>query len=233
MATALLLVMSLFVATPPGGALLPSAAPVQQTAAAAAPVSSPLDYEIFKSQVQPILIGARKGNARCSACHAGGGGNSYLEPLPPGTDDLHRGTKSPQLRARVAPRGAGGAAEERAARQPAGSWGGGGEWHGGGETLALPGRSGMADAGRRGSAPRRRRLPSRGGVRLELRHVQGSRPTNSISRARAMPAAARVMREAAATLSGTAAAGRETYTEEQSRVATSSACRAWSFRASR
>ena len=43
-----------------------------------------LDYEVFKTQVQPILLSPRKGNARCSACHARGGGNSYLEPLPPG-----------------------------------------------------------------------------------------------------------------------------------------------------
>jgi hypothetical protein len=44
-----------------------------------------LDYEIFKTRVQPILMSARKGNARCMACHATGGGNSYLEQLPSGT----------------------------------------------------------------------------------------------------------------------------------------------------
>jgi hypothetical protein len=43
-----------------------------------------LDYEYFKSEVQPILTSARKGNARCTACHSRGGGNSYLEALPPG-----------------------------------------------------------------------------------------------------------------------------------------------------
>jgi len=44
-----------------------------------------LDFETFKSRVQPILTSARKGNARCIACHSRGGGNSFLEPLAPGT----------------------------------------------------------------------------------------------------------------------------------------------------
>jgi hypothetical protein len=42
-----------------------------------------LDYETFKTRVQPILMAARKGNARCLSCHSRGGGNSYLEPLAP------------------------------------------------------------------------------------------------------------------------------------------------------
>jgi hypothetical protein len=49
-----------------------------------APAASTLDYDVFKTRVQPILMSPRKGNARCVACHATGGGNSYLEPLPPG-----------------------------------------------------------------------------------------------------------------------------------------------------
>ena len=43
-----------------------------------------LDYDTFKARVQPILMAARKGNARCVSCHSRGGGNSYLEPLTPG-----------------------------------------------------------------------------------------------------------------------------------------------------
>jgi hypothetical protein len=48
-------------------------------------VSSSLDFEIFRNRVQPILTSPRKGNARCTACHSRGGGNSYLEPLSPGS----------------------------------------------------------------------------------------------------------------------------------------------------
>ena len=47
--------------------------------------SSSLDFMFFKDRVQPILTTARKGNARCIACHSRGGGNSYLEGLPPGS----------------------------------------------------------------------------------------------------------------------------------------------------
>jgi len=43
-----------------------------------------LDFEVFKTRVLPILVSPRKGNARCVACHSRGGGNSFLEPLPPG-----------------------------------------------------------------------------------------------------------------------------------------------------
>jgi hypothetical protein len=62
---------------------------VMATGAAAQPQGAQaairsLDYEFFKMRVQPILISPRKGNARCSACHARAGGNAYLEPLAPG-----------------------------------------------------------------------------------------------------------------------------------------------------
>jgi hypothetical protein len=53
--------------------------------AASALPASPLDYEVFRTRVQPILASARKGNARCISCHSRGGGNSYLEPLTPGS----------------------------------------------------------------------------------------------------------------------------------------------------
>jgi hypothetical protein len=51
----------------------------------AAATASPLDYEVFKTKVQPILTSPRKGNARCMACHSRGGGNAYLEPMTPGS----------------------------------------------------------------------------------------------------------------------------------------------------
>lgn len=49
-------------------------------------VASTLDFETFESRVLPILTRARKGHARCVACHSRGGGNSFLEPLSPGVD---------------------------------------------------------------------------------------------------------------------------------------------------
>jgi hypothetical protein len=53
-------------------------------APAPAATARTLDYEVFRTRVQQILTSARKGHARCIACHARGGGNSFLEPLAPG-----------------------------------------------------------------------------------------------------------------------------------------------------
>ena len=39
-----------------------------------------LDYEFFRSQVQPIFLADRPGHPRCISCHAG----QYLQPLSPG-----------------------------------------------------------------------------------------------------------------------------------------------------
>jgi hypothetical protein len=50
-------------------------------AATAAP--APLDYEYFKTMVQPIFLAKRPGHARCIACHASGT-PLRLQPLSPG-----------------------------------------------------------------------------------------------------------------------------------------------------
>jgi hypothetical protein len=41
----------------------------QQTAA---PAASPLDYEFFKTKVQPIFLAKRDGHTRCVSCHSKG-----------------------------------------------------------------------------------------------------------------------------------------------------------------
>ena len=43
-----------------------------------------LDFEFFKSRVQPIFVAKRPGHARCIACH-GQGTPLRLQPLPPGS----------------------------------------------------------------------------------------------------------------------------------------------------
>ena len=42
-----------------------------------------LDFEMFKTQVQPIFLAKRPGHARCISCHASGT-PLRLQPLPPG-----------------------------------------------------------------------------------------------------------------------------------------------------
>jgi len=53
---------------------------IQQPAAPAKPT---LNYEVFKTEVQPIFLKKRTGHARCIACH-GQGTVLRLQPLAPG-----------------------------------------------------------------------------------------------------------------------------------------------------
>ena len=53
-------------------------------AAAQTPAAAPpLDYEFFKTRVQPIFLAERAGHARCIACH-GSGTPLRLQPLAAG-----------------------------------------------------------------------------------------------------------------------------------------------------
>ena len=93
-----------------------------------------LSYEIFRDKVQPILMSPRKGNARCTACHARvGGGNTYLEPLPPGsTTPTEEQTKRnfERVSRLVVP---GQPLKSRLLINPLVETAGGSSWHGGGK----------------------------------------------------------------------------------------------------
>jgi mono/diheme cytochrome c family protein len=43
-----------------------------------------LDYEYFKTQVQPVFLTKRPGYTRCIVCHSQGGQVGFLQPLSPG-----------------------------------------------------------------------------------------------------------------------------------------------------
>jgi hypothetical protein len=63
-----------------------SATPSPPPAASAAGAS--LDYQFFKTRVEPIFLKKRPGHARCYVCHSGrgeGGAPAYLEKLSPGS----------------------------------------------------------------------------------------------------------------------------------------------------
>ena len=104
-----------------------------QAPGAPAAAASLLDYEVFKTRVQPILTSARKGNARCTACHSRGGGNAYLEPLPPGsetyTEDQSR-RNFERVSRLVVP---GEPLKSLLLINPLDTEAGGGQWHGGGK----------------------------------------------------------------------------------------------------
>lgn len=75
MKSLLLIVLTLFAqpGAPPAG---------QQAAAPPPPAASSLDYEFFKTRVQPIFLKKRPGNARCIVCHETG--TPRLQSLSPG-----------------------------------------------------------------------------------------------------------------------------------------------------
>ena len=60
------------------------AAAVQQAASATKPT---LDFDYFRTQVQPVFLGKRQGFTRCVVCHTGGGQAGFLVPLPPGATE--------------------------------------------------------------------------------------------------------------------------------------------------
>jgi hypothetical protein len=56
---------------------------VSHSPAASTAAPAPLDYEYFKTMVQPIFLAKRPGHARCIACHTSGT-PLRLQPLSPG-----------------------------------------------------------------------------------------------------------------------------------------------------
>ena len=60
----------------------PSAAPAQ---APGAPATSALDFEFFRTNVQPIFLAKRDGNSRCYSCHSKGTPMRFQELSPQAT----------------------------------------------------------------------------------------------------------------------------------------------------
>ena len=63
-----------------------AAPPAALMAGQAAGAAKALDYEYFKTKVQPIFLEKRTGYTRCVVCHAGSGegGAGFLQRLSPG-----------------------------------------------------------------------------------------------------------------------------------------------------
>ena len=57
---------------------------ISQQPAAPAGTSGSLNFEFFKTKVQPIFLAKRPGHARCISCH-GSGTPLRLQPLSPGS----------------------------------------------------------------------------------------------------------------------------------------------------
>ncbi len=52
--------------------------------------AQPLDFEIYRTQVEPIFLKKRPGHARCVACHVDAASAFKLQPLP---DDTKKWTE--------------------------------------------------------------------------------------------------------------------------------------------
>jgi len=66
--------------------------------------AAPLDYEFFKTRVEPIFLAKRPGHARCVSCHSSNNAPLRLVPLLPGatTWDEEQSRKNFELVKRVA-----------------------------------------------------------------------------------------------------------------------------------
>jgi hypothetical protein len=64
------------------GALL--AGLLSQQSASSPASSTTLDYEVFKTRIEPIFLKKRSGHARCVSCHASNNVALHLVPLSPG-----------------------------------------------------------------------------------------------------------------------------------------------------
>jgi len=103
--------------------------------AASAPARPSLDYEYFKTKVQPIFLKKRPGHARCIACH-GQGTPMRLQPLDAGattwTDEESRKNFDAVRRLAVVP----GSARSKLLIHPLAEAAGGDFYHNGGKHFA-------------------------------------------------------------------------------------------------
>ena len=96
------------------------------------PAQPSLDYDTFKTRVQPIFLNKRPGNARCVSCHTAGGA-AYLQRLAPGqtTWDEDQSQKNFERVKRLVVPGA--PERSRLLLHPLAVDAGGDEFHGGGK----------------------------------------------------------------------------------------------------
>jgi hypothetical protein len=92
-----------------------------------------LDYEYFKTKVQPIFVAKRPGHARCISCHSSGT-PLRLQPLAPGStmwndDDSKKNFQAVQ-------RAAAGSTKSRLLLHPLDEQAGGDFFHNGGKHFA-------------------------------------------------------------------------------------------------
>jgi YVTN family beta-propeller protein len=162
--------------------------------APATPAATALDYEFFKTRVQPIFLTKRPGHARCYACHALGAGEGNapaamrLQILSPGStmwDDEQSRKNFEMVRTKVVP---GNPRASRLLVHPLRHQAGGDESHGGGAQFSSANEPGwqvlaawvrgetgggeIGGASHVAAAPRPRAMPRPSGSGLKVRIIQ-------------------------------------------------------------
>ena len=119
--------------------LLVTALPTQHPATAAlqaqdsgAPAASALDFEYYRTKVEPIFLARREGNTRCVSCHSTGTPMRLQELLPGATtwNEAQSRKNFEVVELRVVPRNL---AQSRLLVHPLASEGGGTFYHSGGK----------------------------------------------------------------------------------------------------
>ena len=119
--------------------LLVTALPTQHPATAAlqaqdsgAPAASALDFEYYRTKVEPIFLARREGNTRCVSCHSAGTPTRLQELLPGATtwNEEQSRKNFEVVELRVVPRNL---AQSRLLVHPLASEGGGTFYHSGGK----------------------------------------------------------------------------------------------------
>jgi hypothetical protein len=109
-----------------------SSSPAQSQSAAPSTASPSLNYEFFKTKVEPVFLDKRPGHARCVACHTLNNAPFHLVPLSPGSTswDEQQSRQNFELIQRVA---APGYMESPLIKHPLAEEAGGDPHHGGGQ----------------------------------------------------------------------------------------------------
>ena len=129
----LLVALTTLLVLGPAATLRPEGRRVAQAQSSSPGTMLALDYDVYRDQVEPILLSRRPGNARCIVCHSRGGGNSYLEPLAPGAttyDEEQSRRNFERIQRLVVP---GAPLESALLINPLAEEAGGSHWHGGGK----------------------------------------------------------------------------------------------------
>jgi hypothetical protein len=105
------------------------------SAPAAAAGSASLDYDFFKTKVQPVFLTKRPGHTRCVVCHTTNNAPFHLVPLTPGSTawDEQQSRQNFQLIQKVA---IAGSLESPIVHHPLAQEAGGDPHHGGGQQFA-------------------------------------------------------------------------------------------------